>query len=435
MTLLVTASRLWISFLLIVLLNESHSFAIIVPGELECKALLAKFSDHPLRPVGTIEQETIFKLIDQVAQEFMGNDKFHSPTAWRQRTASSGLPGLDLPEDVGGKGYSARKMVNIFEFAGRHSLDLRDVSGGGHSRTLLDSTKPEQREVMKGVAEGKNYVAIAITEPTHGSDIAGMKSVSKKADGGYLITGKKKYNARLENGTHVVIFTQAPSSSADHPKLNAFLLPLNYPGLKIESLEASGLKGNSFGGVSFDNLFVPEKYLIGEDGQGREILGKHFTYWRIMQTAAAIGTANRALEMTSQRLLEREVYDKPLASMTHLTQPLGKWTYRLHLVMRDLERAAQLYDEGKWEEADELATAAKSEGVEFAHQAAEYALKTHGAQGYSDELDLEKRVRDLLGLTIADGASDVLMSSYVRKKFGKPFWDIPFGRPKEKGQP
>jgi alkylation response protein AidB-like acyl-CoA dehydrogenase len=102
------------------------------------------------------------------------------------------------------------------------------------------------------------------------------------------------------------------------------------------------------------------------------------------------------------------------------------------MVLRDLERAAQLYDEGKIEEADEIATAAKSWGVEKAHEAAQYALKTHGAHGFSDEVDLSQRVNDLLGLTIADGASDVLMSSYVRKVFGKPFWDIPFGNKKER---
>jgi len=259
-----------------------------------------------------------------------------------------------------------------------------------------------------------------------------MKSISKKVEGGYRLTGEKKYNARLENGTHVVIFTQADSSTPKQVKLNAFVLPLDYPGLEFEKLEAAGLKGNSFGGVSFDNLFVPEKYRIGNEGQGREIFSKHFTYWRIMQTAAAIGTANRALEMTADRLITRKVYDKPLAAMTHLTQPLGKLTYELKMVMKDLERAAQLYDEGKIDEADEIATAAKSWGVEKAHEAAQFAVKTHGAKGYSNELDLFERMTDLSGMTIADGASDVLMSSYVRYIYGKPFWDIPFGKKKKR---
>lgn len=118
--------------------------------------------------------------------------------------------------------------------------------------------------------------------------------------------------------------------------------------------------------------------------------------------------------------------------MTHLTQTLGTLTYELKMVMKNLERAAQLYDEGKIDEADEIANAAKSWGVEKAHEAAQYAVKTHGAQGYSNELDLSQRVNDFLGLTIADGASDVLMSSYVRKVFGKPFWDIPFGKKKKR---
>lgn len=406
--------------------------AVILPESESCQALLGKLNPQPLRPLGTTIQEKYFQVIDEVAEKLQGTKKFNSPREWRKRTASAGLPGLDLPADVGGSGASAREMVNVFEYAGRYSLDLRDIAGGAHSRTMIDSPVPEQREIMRKVAQGKAYVAIAITEPTHGSDIAGMQSVSKKVEGGYLLSGEKKYNARLENGTHVVIFTQAPDSNPEHPKLNAFVLPLNYPGLKVHSLKAGGLEGNSFGGLSFDNLFVPDHFRIGEDGKGREILGKHFTYWRIMQTAAAIGTAKKALELTSERLITREVYGKPLASMTHLTLPLGNRTYELRLVMKDLERAAELYDQGKIDEADEIATAAKSWGVERAHDAAEYALKAHGAQGYSKELDLEKRVRDLMGLTIADGTSDVLMSNYVRKVYGKPFWDIPFGNRKQK---
>ncbi|MBM4303968.1 MAG: acyl-CoA dehydrogenase [Deltaproteobacteria bacterium] len=413
-------------------------FSVITTDE-ECSKPLAKLASNPskntatpLRPQGNEVQEKYFKVIDQVANNLQGKEEFNSPMNWRRITAGMGLPGLDLPKDVGGSEISAREMVNIFDYAGRYSLNLRDIAGGGHSRTLIDSTNPEQREIMRQVAAGKAYMAIAITEPDHGSDIAGMKSISKKVEGGYRLTGEKKYNARLENGTHVVIFTQADSSTPKQVKLNAFVLPLDYPGLEFEKLEAAGLKGNSFGGVSFDNLFVPEKYRIGNEGQGREIFSKHFTYWRIMQTAAAIGTANRALEMTADRLITRKVYDKPLAAMTHLTQPLGKLTYELKMVMKDLERAAQLYDEGKIDEADEIATAAKSWGVEKAHEAAQFAVKTHGAKGYSNELDLFERMTDLSGMTIADGASDVLMSSYVRYIYGKPFWDIPFGKKKKR---
>ncbi len=411
-------------------LQWNPCFGVLIPdvGESQnCSIKLAKLNSNPLRPKGSEVQEKYFKLIDEVAEEFNGTNKFNSPVAWRRKTAKSGLPGLDLPKEVGGENLKPSEMVKIFQYAGRHSLDLRDISGGGHARSLLMSKEPGHKEILEKVVQGKGYMAIAITEPEYGSDIGGMKSSSKKVEGGYEITGEKKYNARLKNASHVVIITQAPNSTPEHSKLNAFCLPIDYPGLKFKDLKAPGLKGNSFGGVSFDKLVIPEKFRIGEDGEGHKLFGEHFTYWRVMQTAAAIGTAQKALEQTAERLATRIVNGKPIGAMTHLQQPLGKLTFELNMVFDQLEKAAKLMDGGDYKSAAVIAAAAKSWGVDKAFDAVDSAISAHAASGYSDNMDLMQRLNDLRGLRIADGASDVLISDYVRKIYGQEFWDMAFG--------
>lgn len=246
-------------------------------------------------PIGTVSPargkdiRAAFDVIDSTVREFRGTDQFISPRAWRKRTGPTQLTALDLPKDVGGLEWPAAKMVKVFEHAGTYNLNFRDVIGGAHARALLSSQEPEVREIAKTVARGDGYLAIAITEEEAGSNMRSMASRSTRVPGGYEITGAKFFNARMANASHVIIFTQ----SADLPdgKLNVFVLPIDYPGLSFRQVEAHGLKGNSFGGVSFDRVFVPEKFRIGREGDGGRIFNQHFMYWRLMMAAAAVGTA------------------------------------------------------------------------------------------------------------------------------------------------
>lgn len=402
---------------------QTTSVGILEP----CENTLSKIAVNPLRHKGNKIQEKYFNLIDQVAKEFAGKPALISAPTWRKRTAAEGLPALDLPIDVGGKNLPPSDMIKIFEHAGRHDLNLRDVVGGAHARVLLQSDNPEHKTLLKQFARGEGYMAIAITEPEVGSDIRGMKSTAKKVKGGYELTGEKLYNARFETATHIILLTQAPGRDSKPGKLNAFLIPKDYPGLKFTKLDTPALRGNSFGGVAFENLFVPESFRIGQDGDGGKVFRNHFTYWRLMQTAAAVGTAKRSLEITNNRLREREAFGKKLGTMTHLQQELSDHTITLDAQTAYIEKAARLLDEGNYEEAAILVAGAKAKAVEAATKAAEFAVMTHGAAGVSSQYDLFQRYIDIFGLRIADGTSDVMRSEYLRKIYGNDLWEMAFG--------
>jgi alkylation response protein AidB-like acyl-CoA dehydrogenase len=371
----------------------------------------------------------VLRAANAFALELKGTPKFTSPTYWREKTAGFGLPGLDLPAEFGGNGFSAVHTAQVFEAMGRHSLDMRDMVGGGHVRPLTQVNNPAFRPILQSVAEGKGYVAIAITEKSAGSDVRGMRASSEKVDGGYLITGEKQYNARLLDASHVIIFTKAPANEGKQTPLNAFVLPIDYPGLKITELNARGLHGNSFGGVAFDQLFVPDSLRIGEDGEGGKIFRNHFLYWRLMMASAAIGTGKEALEQAAARMRERQAFGGPIGRFTHLQQQLAEHTAKLHMASLLVAQAAKLYDQGKYDEVVPLAAMAKAEGVEFALKAADFAMELHGAEGYTDNLDLGQRVADLQGLRIADGTTHVLRQEVVRQIYGQDFWDMAVGGP------
>jgi len=386
-----------------------------------------KSTSNSSTPVVT-DVDTLYQQIRETEESLRGKDSYYSPVVWRAATAKIGLPGLDLPIQYGGSQFSARQIAPVFEMVGRYSLNMRDMIGGAHARPLLKSNNPEHLEIVKKVAQGKAYTAICITEPEAGSNMRAMVSKSEEVDGGFLLTGEKLFNARLENATHVIIFTRAAKQDSASTKLNAFVLPIDYPGLKIKSIAAHGLYGNSFGGLSFEKLFVPSKYLIGKDGDGGKIFREHFLYWRLMQSAAAIGTGKGALDQAAQRLRSRQAFGGPIGRFTHLQQALGEYTAKLYAASLLVAHGADLLDQGKFDEATAVIAMVKGEGVEWALEAADFAMKAFGAAGYSPNLtDLGQRVHDLQGLRIADGTTDIMRQQVVRSTYGDDFWSMAVG--------
>lgn len=377
----------------------------------------------PAKGVGRVTTvEAMNQKLDETAAALRDTKEFLDPRAWRKRTASFGLPGLDLPEEVGGGNWSAAKTLEVFYRAGYHNLNFRDVVGGAHVRPLLEAKSQEVTDIVRKVAKGEGYVAIAITEPEVGSNVPGIRSTSRKVDGGYRLTGKKLFNARLEQATHVILFVQGTTGKPG--RLSVFVVPVDTKGLKFETLEAHGLKGNSYGGVSFEDLFVPEAMRVGEDGDGLKIFEKHFLYWRLMQAAAALGTGKNALDQMAERIKSREAFGGPIGRFTHLQQPIGQYTTELRMALALAREAAELLDRGDYKTAEPLIDGLKGEGVEMALRAVDAATRAFGGEGYSTRVDLGDRLKDLNGLRIADGTTDVMRMMVVRKVYGEAFWEM-----------
>ncbi len=387
--------------------------------EISVKPVVAtgRYTPTESSPVARMERE-----IDTLAQKLSARGELRSPRRWRTEGAKFGLPALDLPAEFGGAGWPSTKMLEVFLHAGRFDLNLRDVVGAAHGRVLLRSKAPEVRDIVQQVADGQAYVAIAITEPGSGSDFTAMQSRCVKVDGGYRLNGEKRFNARLDQATHVVVFTA--SNTGKPGRMNAFVLPIDAAGLVVERFGAHGLTGNSYGGLVMNDVFVPEWRLLGEEEEGYVIFNEHFRYWRLMQTAAAMGTAERALEQMAERLKSRQAFGGPIGRFTHLQQPLGQHATELKMAHSLARRAAELLDRGDYQQADILICGLKAEGVEIALRATDAAARAFGGEGYSDRVDIGDRLRDLQGLRIADGTTDVMRSAVVAKTYGREFWEM-----------
>jgi alkylation response protein AidB-like acyl-CoA dehydrogenase len=367
--------------------------------------------------------------IDGVQSALCGSAEFHSPVAWRKALSGTGLPGLDVPQRVGGGGWSARHMADAFALFGRISLDLRDVPGAGHGRILLLAASRRFDDVLRRAAAGQEFVAVAITEEHCGSDLHAIATVAEPTAGGYLLTGCKVHVARMEQATRAVVFARV-NRAGDARTLSAFLLPLRQPGVMLSPLAAMGLHGVSFGKISFERVFVPAADRVGGEGEGFALFGKHFPYWRMVMAAAAVGCARGAIDRAADWLRQRHAFGGPIGRFTHLQQALAAHLARLHMAWLLVASVAERLD--RREPAYTDAAMAKAEAVEAAVAAVQWAMEVHGAAGYCEHYDLEKRLRDLLGLRIADGTTDVLRGQVARAVLGEDLYQqaLNSGRPR-----
>ncbi len=348
-----------------------------------------------------------------------------SPLAWRELLGPFGAAGLDLPRRVGGRNLSATSMAELFSTFGYIALDLRDVPGAGHARLVSLASGRQHDEFLRRVAVGEAYAAITITEPNTGSDLHAIETTATPTATGYTLSGTKRFVARLRQATHLIVFARVPRPAMED-RLSVFLVPANSPGVLIGDLQSSGLNGVSFGQVTFDSVEIGRETRVGGEGEGLTLFLRHFSYWRAAMAAAAIGCARAAIDQTISWLRDRNAFGGPIGRFTHLQQGLAKHTARLHASWLLVQSVMARLDQRSVAFAD--AAMAKAEAVEWALHAVEWAALVHGARGYCSATDIEQRLRDLLGLRIADGTTDVLRGQVARAVLGNDMYELSLGR-------
>ena len=316
-------------------------------------------------------------------------------------------------------------MAELFRSCGRLDAELRDLVGAGHARLLTFAPTKRFDDVVKAVARGAAYCAIAITEPDVGSDLRALATIATAVEDGYVLNGTKQHISRIDECTHFIVFA-AVRRGGHEPSITAFLVPRQSPGIKIELMQPSGLRTVSWGKVNFADVKIPRAFRIGGEGQANALFRRHFCYWRTMNTALAVGSAQAAIDQAAVWMKERHAFGGPIGRFSHLQQTMAQWIARLRMSWLLVENVTGHIDGHGVPAVD--AAMLKAEAVEVAIGATEWATTVFGGAGYNAATGLEKRHRDLLGLRIADGTTDVLRSQVARAFLGEKLYELSLSR-------
>lgn len=280
------------------------------------------------------------------------------------------------------------------------------------------ATEEVKNNWLTAMVKGKKIICIALTEPHAGSDAAALKTRAVRKGDSYVLSGEKSAISLLMAADAAVVFAKT-DPSANARGISAFLVPLDLPGITLQSYPDMGSKAIVRGSLFLDDVAVPAENLIGQEGGGFIQVMQAFDYSRVIIALMCLGAAQVTIEETVEYVKQRSVFGKPLAKFEGISFPLVEWLTRVEAARWLCYRALWLRDQGLPHTKE--AAMCKWLCPEIAAAAIHDCLLIHGHYGYTREFPVEQRLRDVIGLQIGDGTAQVQKIIISREVFGREF--------------
>jgi acyl-CoA dehydrogenase len=343
------------------------------------------------------------------------------PRAFWRRLGELGLLGLEFPTEYGGASGDFLSSVVLGE-------EMARCRSGGVAFSVLvhtDMSSPwltrygsdeQKRRYLPGIVRGETVCALAITEPSTGSDMAAITTRAVRRGDEYRLTGAKIF---ITNGVHgdlyfVAARTGEPSPARRHDGISMFLVERGWPGFEVSrALDKMGMRASDTAELAFQDCPVPAANLLGAEGRGFQQLAAGLQRERIMAAVLALSGAAQALDDTLAYLHERRAFGGPLAEKQALRHRAAEMATDLEAARALVYRAATLYTAGA--ECITEVSMAKLFATEIANRVAYDAVQMHGGYGYMREFPVERFFRDVRLWTIASGTSEMMREIIAKR--------------------
>jgi acyl-CoA dehydrogenase len=353
-----------------------------------------------------------------------------------KQMADLGLLAMPVPPEYGGMGASAVLTEIAAEEVGRGDFSMATAvfflleAGWGH---ILSRHAPEEtkREVLPAVCSGKAFLGIATTEPTGGSDLAGMHTTARRDGAEFVLQGEKSFISGVEEakslgGGHLTL-ARNPGGG-----FNFLYVPTGLSGISTQRFHNMGRMGISTGGLSYQGARVPARYLLGTEGKGFEYAMEGFSVARVFVASACIGAAERALETGMAYVKDRKVFGQPLGKFEAIQFELVDLWTQVEAVKWQCRRAAWLLDTYSLKgdashraEVERTVALVKLMAPQVAFECVKRAMMWYGAAGYTEEVNLELGFRGIMSYLVgAEGGLNIMRIILGRELLGKEF--IPY---------
>ncbi|GAA1365258.1 acyl-CoA dehydrogenase family protein [Arthrobacter rhombi] len=329
-----------------------------------------------------------------------------------------GLFGIELAEEYGGLGLDCvtsglvlealcRSDYNIGQLMVTMSLTGVILSGHGHP----DVVKPW----LTGMAAGKLIPAIALTEPSGGSDAANLSLKAHREGDHYILDGEKTSTSFATQADFAVVW--ARTGGAGPKGISAFLVPVDQPGITTSAFDDLGGRAAGRGAMHFDRVSVPASHLIGDENQGFIQVMQGFDYSRALIGLQCLAVARQSLDETWLSAAGRQSMGKPLTAHQGVSFPLAEAETHVEAARLLCLKTLWLNDQGLPHTTE--AAMCKWWAPKLAFETVQTCLLINGHGAYTEEMPYEQRLRDVLGLQIGDGTAQIMKLVIARQKAGR----------------
>jgi len=336
------------------------------------------------------------------------------------KLAGVGFLGLKYPEEYGGEGGDhVHDAVFTEELAGCGSGGTAAGIGAHVSIATPPvwkfGTEDQKQRFLVPAIKGERIAALGITEPGAGSDVAGIRTFAKKVDGGYVVNGSKTF---ITNGVRADFVVTAVKTTEDggHQGLSFLLIEKDMEGFSVsKKLEKMGWHASDTAELAFQDVFVPDENLLGEENKGFYLIMANFQWERLLMALGAVGSMQLVLEKTIAFALERNAFGREIGHFQAIRHKIAEMALKLEASRSITYHALRLFAEGT--DAIREVTEAKLISQRSAFEVADESLQIHGGAGYMKEYEIERVARDLR-LGPIGGGTDEIMKEILGRQLG-----------------
>jgi acyl-CoA dehydrogenase len=337
------------------------------------------------------------------------------------RCAELGFLGLKFPEELGGQGGThLHDAVWVEELA--RSGGSGGVAAGLNAHTSIamppifkfGTEEQKQRWLPAGIA-GEKIGALGITEPGAGSDVASLATTAVRHGDTYLVNGAKTF---ITNGVRADFLVCACKTSDEggHSGISFLVLEREMPGYEVSrKLEKMGWHSSDTGEISFSDVEVPAKNLLGEENGGFKLIMANFAWERLLMAIGAVGAMQRLIEVTVAYASDREAFGRPIGKFQAIRHQVAEMATKAETSRALTYNALRLFHEGQ--DCIQEVSMAKLLTQRAVLEIADQSLQIHGGYGYMREYGIERAVRDAR-LGPIGGGTDEIMKEIIGKSMG-----------------
>ncbi|SDF29788.1 acyl-CoA dehydrogenase family protein [Halorientalis regularis] len=346
--------------------------------------------------------------IKPVAKEHDQNKEY--PEEIRRKAAEADFVAPNIPMEYGGAGMDLLSSIIVTEELWRADPGIGSAVGSaGFGTDMIVEYGDEwmKEEYLPSIANGDSASCSMISEPAHGSNVAGIETHAEKDGDEWIINGNKMW---ITNGTvaDVGVCMTKTTPGEGHGGITAFLVPMDTEGVQTEKIDNKlGIRASDLAEVMLDDVRVPEDNVIGEVDKGFYQLMDFFASGRTSVAAQAVGAAEGALDAAIEYASEREQFGQTIDEFQAIQHKLAEMATNVEAARSLTYRAASTVEAGRDQTAAKFASMAKLFASEHAVDVADEAIQVHGGAGYVTDHPVERYYRDARITKIYEGTSEI----------------------------
>ncbi len=327
-----------------------------------------------------------------------------------EKFGEMGYFGLNVPQADGGLELDLFYTVIFLE-------ELQKINSCGFAAAmwahaylamthLIKEASPALKEqYLLPSIDGTKIGCLCITEPSCGSDVAGMQTTAVKKGDTYVINGSKTF---ITNGLYsdYLVVTAKTQPEKKHHGISIFLVDRNTEGITSSKLDKLGWRASDTAEIGFDNVVIPASNLMGEEGKGFSYIMQHFALERLIMGVNAHARAEYALDYTLNYMSEREAFGKKINEFQALRHKIAEMSSKIEMTKEFNYTVTQKLNSGEY--VVKQASMSKLLSTKMADEVIYDCLQMLGGYGYMEDYPLARLLRDSRVGSIGGGTSEIL---------------------------